>query len=231
MCKEKFIAKFIAQNFPATAQGVRVRVRGSAAISDAEKLERAEKAWATDELRWNLCDKGGSYWESKDGLTKRVYFERSDEEYRAEIKQLRAEAGGFLSDWPNQKLGYVDLSVAGHPVFRSTRTGIDDEAFKQSVGCGDVIAVAEVPAQASSEIESVRSEAAKKAAVEAKFLGLPALKGTERQVAWAEQIRGDAIKSLHDSEELAKLLADKKANTARYWIDAKSDIADLTKEF
>lgn len=223
--KEKFIANYVARNF-LVSRGT--RSRGSAAISDAEKMLAAEAAWATSELKWNLCEKGGAYWESKDGLTKRVYFERSDAEYQAEIKKLRAEAGGFLHDWPSQKLGYVDLSVSGHSVFRSTRTGVADEEFKRSLGFGEV---AEVPAQASSEIEAKRAEVAKKAAVEAKFLGLPQLKGTEKQVIWAEQIRSDAIKSLHDSEELAKLLADKKANTACYWIDAKSDIADLTKEF
>ena len=223
--KEKFIADYVARNF-LVSRGT--RSRGSAAISDAEKMLAAEAAWATSELRWSLCEKGGSYWESKDGLTKRMYFDRPNDEYQAEIKQLREEAGGFLSDWPNQKLGYVDLSVSGYPVFRSTRTGVGDEEFKRSLGFGEVT---EVPAQTSSEIEVERAEVAKKAAVEAKFLGLPKLKGTEKQVIWAEQIRSDAIKSLHDSEELAKLLADKKANTASYWIDAKSDIADLTKEF
>ena len=58
--------------------------------------------------------------------------------------------------------------------------------------------------------EEARKAAAEKAAAEASKLGLPELIGTPKQIAWAEEIRCDIVKSINNCNKKLLAAADEK---------------------
>jgi hypothetical protein len=77
--------------------------------------------------------------------------------------------------------------------------------------CGDCFR-----AQYKADVEAARAASA----------GLPALTGSEKQVAWATKLRLDVIKALPEARELARVYSP----DARYWIDWRTQPADSVQK-
>lgn len=78
----------------------------------------------------------------------------------------------------------------------------------------------------SAENVARRAEKRALAAACANFLGLPTLKGTEKQVAWAEAIRTrfqNYCESCMYSDEFLLVAKRKDAKQARYWIENRTE--------
>ena len=54
----------------------------------------------------------------------------------------------------------------------------------------------------------------------ANILELPELRGTEKQIVWAEQIRGNAMKTM-EGKEFQKIA---KRRTAKWWIENRKKV-------
>lgn len=87
-----------------------------------------------------------------------------------------------------------------------------------------------LPADFYSERKiAARQAETERAKAEAAFLGLPKLRGTEKQVAWAQTIRHKRLQEAGSDAE--RLLAIAGAEAARFWIDTREiEIDDLLTE-
>lgn len=85
------------------------------------------------------------------------------------------------------------------------------------------------PKSVPEAVAASRQQQTEDAAAFAAFVGLPSLKGTERQTAWAETLRASCLRRL-SPEDADILLSQRGANTARFWIDRKQRLAKFSNE-
>jgi hypothetical protein len=80
------------------------------------------------------------------------------------------------------------------------------------------VALAEYERKSAMTVEEKREERTQEAIIKANFMGLAKLKGSEKQIAWAESLRASLLATLDESES-AVLLSASDANKAKFWID------------
>ena len=123
----------------------------------------------------------------------------------------------------NQPFALVVLGkkIAEFSDLKVARTAVDAE-FKKF--CDEFWP--EIAAREAARLEKQAEQDAKHAVDAAKakeladFLGMPELKGTERQVVWAEQIRSAYLKKASE-KEAAKA---KKRTAAKWWIENRASL-------
>ena len=111
--------------------------------------------------------------------------------------------------------------VADFPVWNDARAEVDAQYEKFCTEFFPEIAQREAERLAKKAVQDAKHAAdAAKGKELADFLGMPALKGTERQVVWAEQIRANFLKAA-DEKDAAKA---KKRTTAKWWIENRESL-------
>lgn len=158
------------------------------------------------------------------------------------LERLDSTAEGVLQEIQNERKEHTEEDIEGvtaTPEFAELPTkgeiikslqgeGYDENAYIVLHGSPmHYIVTTPVFAKASTAEAAVadakqrakeREQSKQKAAAEADAQGLPELKGTPRQVAWAIQIRADHASKNPDSSKL------KRATTAKYWIDNRNSL-------
>lgn len=100
----------------------------------------------------------------------------------------------------------------------------EQEMFGEAMEAEEAPAKAEPAAQMSNEYVA-KAEEAKRAA---EFMGLPALTGSPKQIAWAEQIRQKYIEWAEDGGiNSTPVVKSRKARTSRFWIDNRNNFRGL----
>lgn len=137
-----------------------------------------------------------------------------------------ASSHRFKKVTPAQKYALAQALLGQYGTPRAVYAAAFGVSEKDMFGHEPSAPPAQPLAPIAPQVQAARAQAA---AAVARHRGLPALRGTDKQILWAEQIRGEAVEELEDAcpEELAELLADNKAKLASYWIASRKDINHL----
>lgn len=147
---------------------------------------------------------GGSYWSNDDADKRRVYFEHGVESFFYDC---------ITGRWSDDVLGAQVISGIDPGEQVSAPAAMTDEQV----------------AHHYSDIKRKNEQQNAENAVKMAFIGAPALKGSEKQIAWAETIRAKIIDRMEcagfSHEKIAEVLSDKEAKKASFWIDNREVIA------
>lgn len=139
-----------------------------------------------------------------------------DEKHRSIVESIReAENSRYKRVTQAQKIALVDFLLEKYGTARAILAAVYGVTENEMFGS---VSEAKPKQEVPSDILEKRQHETEKAAMMAEFIGAEPLKGSEKQVAWAETIRAKALKKA--PEELAKKLM--KIKSAKWWIDRRA---------